>query len=192
MIKIVHRVNKIKDLKKIPKSLGVEIDIKAYGKKLVLTHEPFAGGDDLETYLKNFHHKFIILNIKETGIEKKVLELCKKYKITNYFLLDVEAPYIYRASKRGESKIAIRYSEKEPIEGVLVYKKSFDWVWIDVCTKLPLNASIIKKLKPYKTCLVSPECWRRPQDIKKYQQQMKKLNFWPDAVMADPEYLKFW
>jgi hypothetical protein len=192
MIKIVHRVNTIRQLKKIPPRFGVEVDIRGFGKKLVLNHEPLKTGDNLERYLKNYRHRFIILNIKETGIENRVLELCKKYKISDYFLLDVEAPYIYRAAKRGESKIAMRYSENEPLEGALVYKGKVDWLWIDVCTKLPLNKNIVKKISPFKTCLVSPECWGRPKDIKKYQRQMRKLNFHLDAVMADWEYINLW
>ena len=33
---IIHRVNKIKDLIKIPKIYGAEIDVRSYGSKLIL------------------------------------------------------------------------------------------------------------------------------------------------------------
>ena len=36
---IIHRINKIKDLKKIPTIYGTEIDIRAFGSKLILNHE---------------------------------------------------------------------------------------------------------------------------------------------------------
>ena len=36
---IIHRVNKIKDLKLLPKKFGVEIDIRTVGSKLILNHE---------------------------------------------------------------------------------------------------------------------------------------------------------
>ena len=39
---IIHRVNKIKTLNKIPKNFGTEIDIRSNGSKLILNHEPFA------------------------------------------------------------------------------------------------------------------------------------------------------
>ena len=41
MILIKHRANKIKDLKKLNKNYGVEIDIRSKGKKLYLHHDPF-------------------------------------------------------------------------------------------------------------------------------------------------------
>ena len=72
---IIHRVNKIKELKKIPAKYGVEIDIRSYGKKLVLNHEPANNGDELKNYLKNFNNSILIANIKEAGIENKVLKL---------------------------------------------------------------------------------------------------------------------
>jgi hypothetical protein len=40
MIIICHRINTIEELKKIPKEYGVEIDVRGYGDKMVLTHDP--------------------------------------------------------------------------------------------------------------------------------------------------------
>ena len=69
---IIHRVNKIKDLKKISPNFGVEIDIRTYGSNLILNHEPFANGDNLKDYLENYKHKTLVLNLKEAGIEKSI------------------------------------------------------------------------------------------------------------------------
>ena len=41
MIFIKHRVNKIRDLKKLNKEYGVEIDIRSNGKNLYLHHDPY-------------------------------------------------------------------------------------------------------------------------------------------------------
>ncbi len=207
---IIHRVNTIEKLKTIPSDFGVEIDVRHDNKtgRLYLNHDPGEGAD-LEEYLKNFHHAFTIFNIKETGIEQACINLATNYQVypseaprrrgegglppTRYFFLDVEFPYLYKASrKQGIKNIAVRYSEAEPIEMTLAQKGFVDWVWIDVNTKLPLNANIVEKLKDFKTCLVSPECWGRPEDIKKYRSEMKNLNFTPDAVMCDFEYIKDW
>lgn len=193
---IVHRVNTIEKLKTIPSDFGVEIDVRHDNRtgKLYLNHDP-GEGEDLEEYLKNFHHAFIIFNIKEAGIEQTCLDLATRYHLppTSFFLLDVEFPYLYKASrKQGIKNIAVRYSEAEPIEITEAQKGFVDWVWIDVNTKLPLNANIVEKLKDFKTCLVSPECWVRPEDIEKYRSEMKNLNFTPDAVMCDFEYIKNW
>src|SRR5258706_4464368 len=97
---IIHRVNTIEKLKTIPKKYGVAIDVRESNGDLILNHEAFKKGVLLEKYLTHFHQAFVIFNIKEAGIEEKVLELAKKFNITNYFLLDVEAPYLYRASRK--------------------------------------------------------------------------------------------
>ena len=44
-----------------------------------------------------------------------------------------------------------------------------DWVWIDTNTKLPLDEKNIPILNRCKKCLVCPERWGRPLDIKMYK-----------------------
>ena len=192
MLKIIHRVNTTESLIQIPTKYGVEVDVRAYRNKLVLNHDPFKTGDSLEDYLKHFSHSCIILNIKEAGIEDAALEYMRKYKIKKYFLLDVEFPYLYKAARQGIKNIAVRFSEDEPIQQALRYKNLVDWVWIDCNTRLPLTSSSVEKLKGFKTCLVSPERWGRPNDIVKYQDKMNKLNFQPDAIMTEYAYIKLW
>ncbi|MEI8061979.1 MAG: hypothetical protein WCG97_01650 [bacterium] len=192
MLIIIHRVNKIVDLENIPKNFGVEIDVRAFGNKLVLNHEPYESGDLLDDYLKKYNHSFIIFNIKEAGIEKRVIELAKKYRVEEYFLLDVEPYWIHHATNDGFKKIAIRYSENEPIEMALKYKKKADWLWIDIPTKLPISPKTIKQMKGYKTCLVCPERWGRPSEILKYINNIKKLKFNLDAVMTSLKHSGDW
>lgn len=185
MIIVIHRVNSIRELKKIPPKYGVEVDVRGFGKKIILNHEPLKNGDELEAYLRQFHHRFIILNIKESGIEKRVIALAKKFNIKNYFLLDVEFPYLYQAARKGERHIAVRYSEDEPIATALTYKGKVDWVWIDTQTKLPLKKKIVQQLRGFKTALVSPERWGRARDVPAYLKEMEALNFKPNLVMTD-------
>ena len=197
---IIHRINTINKLIKISREYGVEIDVRGYGNRLLLDHNPIDDSknyDDLEEYLKNFHHAFIIFNLKEAGYEKKVIALAKKYNIENYFLLDVEFPYLYHATREeGFRKIAVRFSEVEPIEAVESQIQNgnplVDWVWIDTNTILPLNKDIAERLKPFKTCLVCPERWGRPNDILPYIKKMKELNFTLDAVMTAEKYSQIW
>ena len=64
---IIHRINTIKELKNIPKKYGVEVDIRGYGDKMFLSHEPIKNTEDydqLEDYLKHYNHSFIIFNTK--------------------------------------------------------------------------------------------------------------------------------
>jgi len=189
---IIHRVNSLSHLKATPLCYGVEIDVRADGNRIILNHEPFRGGENLEEYLRNYKHSFIIFNIKEAGIEDKVIELAKKYNVKDYFLLDVEFPYLYRAARDGVHSIAIRYSEEESIETVLRYKGMVEWVWIDTNTTLPLDRTITQKLSGFKTCLVCPERWGRPQDIPLYMRKIKELDFKLDAVMTNENYVEQW
>ena len=195
MIKIVHRVNKIEELKNIPKGYGVEVDVRAFGKRLILNHEPYEDGDSLEEYLKSFEHRFIIFNIKDTGIENDVIELAEKFGIENYFLLDIEYPFTYKATRnRKFGKIAVRYSEAEPIEFALAHSGLIDWVWIDTFTLMPLDKEIYNRLKQagFKICLVCPDQFGRSEDIPVYKEKIKRDGIEIDAVMAELENIDKW
>ncbi len=197
---IIHRVNTIEQLATIPAEYGVEIDIRGYGDRMLLNHDPIQdpdAHDGLEEYLKNYRHACVIFNTKEAGYEQRIIDLARKYGIENYFLLDVEFPYLYRATrKEGVRNIAVRYSEAEPIEMVEAQiangKPLLDWVWIDTNTALPLDSDIVSRLKPFKTALVCPSRWGRAKDIPQYIKRMRELNFTPDAVMTSLELVSEW
>ena len=189
---IIHRVNTIKNLKEIPSKYGIEIDIRANGSNLILNHEPFQKGQKLIDFLKYYNHGTIIANIKEAGIEYEVINLFRLLKIKSFFLLDTEMPFVFKCYKENFKKIALRYSEYEKIENIKVFKDFFDWVWIDTITKLEINKIDLKFIKNNKSCLVCPERWGRPEDIKKYKRKLKKLNFKLDAVMTSYRYAKLW
>jgi len=189
---IIHKINTIKGLNQIPKEYGCEIDIRTDGSRLILNHDPFTSGDLLTDYLDEYNNGTLVLNIKESGIEDIILEEVKKRGIKSYFLLDVEFPYLFSATKKGERNIAVRFSEKEPIENVVQFKDQLDWVWIDTITQLPINESNHNFLKNFKTCLVCPSRWGRENEIEKIKNNifLKKMKL--DNVMTDLKYLKKW
>ena len=189
---IIHRINKIKELKNIHSRYGVEIDIRSYGNKLILAHNSNTSGDELDKYLKNYNHSILVANIKEAGIEEKVIKLINKYKIKKYFLLDVEFPYLYKSSKKGQKNIAIRFAEEESIETVKRFKNKLNYVWIDTFTKFPITIKNLNILNKFHKCLVSPDRWKRPKDIKKYLQIIRKKNIKIDSVMTSKKYIKEW
>lgn len=188
----IHRINTIAALREVPHRYGCEIDIRAHGSTLILNHEPFAAGDRLIDYLDEYRHGLLILNIKEAGIEDAVLAEVRAREIPRHFLLDVEFPYVYRAARAGERAIAMRYSEDESIETVLNYQGMVDWVWIDTNTHLPVDESVVPKLAPFKTCLVCPERWGRPEDIDTYKTHLKTVGLTLDAVMTALRYAPQW
>ena len=189
---VAHRINSINELLEVPMKYGCEIDIRSQDSKLILNHEPYLSGDNLIDYLDNYKHGLLVLNIKEAGIENDVLQLVRERNIPSFFLLDVEFPYLYRASRLGERAIAVRFSEDEPIELVYNYNKLVDWVWVDTNTKLPIDSNNTLALSSMKTCLVCPERWGRPNDIIPYRKLMNLLGFSLNAVMTNLKYTNLW
>ena len=189
---IIHRINKVSELLKIPKRYGVEIDLRAKGSKIILNHEPFASGDLFENYLEFYNHGTVIVNIKEAGIEQAVIDLLNTYKIKKYFLLDVEMPFVYNSSLKNFKNIAIRFSEYENIINVKFFLGKLNWVWIDTVTSLPLNVYNKKIIEQFHSCLVCPERWGRPDDIFLYYKKLTRLSFFPSAVMTSLECSKIW
>ena len=200
MLIIIHRINTVQALSTVPSQYGVEIDVRGYGTEILLNHDPIDQPEkyeSLDNFLRNYHHKFIVFNMKEAGYEQRVIDLAASYGINDYFLLDVEFPYLYAATRKHHfRKIAVRYSEAEPIEAVLAQKENgqplVDWVWVDTNTRLPLNREVMNQLTGFKTCLVCPERWGRPQDVSNYQLKMKTDGIEIDAVMTSLKYAGDW
>ena len=192
---ICHRINTIVELRLIPSQYGVEIDIRDCGDELILQHDPYvAVGDKLEDYLKEYHHAFIILNIKSEAIEYRILDLLKKYGIQNYFFLDSSFPMIYKLTKLGIKNIALRYSEYESLESILLMKDKCQWVWIDCFTKLPLNNKIYHTLKDnnFKLCIVSPELQGHKDRISEFKQLLMSENITLDFICTKVYNIDKW
>lgn len=191
---IVHRVNQIKDLKKIPKKYGVEIDLRDFHNKIVIQHDPFKNGDIFEKYLNHYNHGTLILNIKSERIEHEVIKILKKKKIKKYFFLDSTYPMIIDMTKKKIKNIAIRISDYESFENVKKFKNKFNWVWLEIFNNLKISKKQIDYLKSnsIKICLVSPELHNAPNDIKKVKTFIKEKNIKISAVCTKPNYIKFW
>ena len=189
---IAHRINKIRELKVLPRKYGSEIDLRSFGSKIILNHDPFKTGDKLEDYLANYDHGTLILNIKESGLEYEAIKLAKKYKIKNFFLLDVEMPLICINNKKTNKHMSIRFSEYEPIETVSKFKNNVGWIWIDTFKSLPINKKNSLIIKKFNSCLVCPERWGRASDISKYFKILKNIKFLPNNVMTNLKYAKKW
>lgn len=159
---IRHRVNLLSDLNQLPEGMGAEIDLRSFGEQIILNHEPFMPGalfgDFLDGWVKK-ERGVLILNPKEDGLESQILSLLQQFDVSNFFFLDLTLPTIVRlAVKQGISKIAVRVSEYEPIEGVLKLEGKVEWVWVDSFSGEPTDPILLETLKgKFKTCLVSPE-----------------------------------
>lgn len=163
MLYVAHRVNTVAQLKETPRDHGVELDLRDQRGRLVLQHDPFKDGEDFEDYLRHFQHRLMILNIKSERIEWRVLELVQRFGIRDYFFLDCSFPMIRQLVEVGERRIAVRFSEAEPVESALALAGLIDWVWVDCFTKMPLDPDAYIRLKEhFQLCAVSPELQGRP------------------------------
>ena len=156
---ICHRKNTVKELIKTPNKYGVEIDVRSYKNKIILNHEPLRNGEIFENWLKNFNHQFLIVNVKEEGLEKYLKIILKRKKINNFFFLDQSFPFLIKTLNSNEKRCAVRFSEYEDIKTIKNLKQKPKWVWVDHFTKFPLKKSTFNFLKKnkIKICIVSPE-----------------------------------
>ena len=184
MIIIKHRVNNLETLKKTPRKYGVEIDLRSENKKIFLSHDAFTKGTLLEDWIKNFNHKIIVLNVKEEGLEEKVLDLLKKKKINNFFFHDQSFSSLLKQMKK--TKVSIRFSEYEDLKKKNYLFKRIKWLWLDNFSKIDMNKKFYNFLKKKKVniCLVSPELVNI-KNKKKINLIFKKLlrkKILPDAI----------
>ncbi len=165
MIYIQHRVNAREQLARVPREHGVELDLRDHGARLVLAHDPFTDGEDFAEYLQDYRHGLMILNIKSERIEHRVLELVRSAGISDYFFLDSSFPMIRLLAGQGEDRIAVRFSEFEPVESALAMAGRVRWVWVDCFTRMPFDERSYSLLRPhFKFCAVSPELQGRPPE----------------------------
>ena len=159
MIIIKHRVNTIEELRKTPNNLGVEIDLRSFKDKIIIHHEPCIDGVSFDEWIKHYKHNFLILNVKEEGLENSIMKIINSYEVKNFFFLDQSFPLLIKTVLSGEPRTAIRISKYESLETAINFKNLAKWVWIDYFENFPLNDVGLKKLKEanFNLCLVSPE-----------------------------------
>lgn len=192
---IAHRINKVEELKELPREYGVELDLRDdLDGRIYIQHNPFERGEDFEEYLKEYHHGTMILNVKSERIEHKILEMIAQADVKSYFFLDSSFPMIYLLSNMGEENVALRLSEYEGMDTIRNMAGKVKWVWVDTFTKIPVTQEDLTELKElgYKTCLVSPELQGRPEDVEKYREQVEKEGLVFDAICTKSYNIDKW
>lgn len=183
---IRHRRNTIEELKQTPEKYGVELDLRSFGNKIIIHHDAFVDAENFEDWIKFYKHKTLILNVKEEGLEAKLLEIMQQHKIEDFFFLDQSFPFLIKTAKSGEKRCAVRVSEFESVETALELAGKINWVWVDCFTKFSLDNADYKKLKAagFKLCLVSPELQGRvdKKEIADMQKIMQQEDIMIDAV----------
>jgi len=156
---IAHRRNKVEELVTTPARYGVEVDVRSRGERLITHHDPFVAGENFDEWISAYRHGGLILNVKEEGLETRLIALMKSKAIEDYFFLDQSFPFLVKWARAGEHRCAVRVSEFESIETALALAGRVDWVWVDCFTRFPLKHDDARRLKNagFRLCLVSPE-----------------------------------
>lgn len=156
---IVHRKNTIKELQESSANYGVEVDIRSNNGELIINHDPLAYGVHFEDWVTHYRHKTLILNVKEEGLEPKLIELMQKVGVEDYFFLDQSFPFLIKYASACMGRAAVRVSEYESVLTALHLVGKVKWVWIDCFEEVGIKQiEMIQQLhQHFKICLVSPE-----------------------------------
>lgn len=183
---ISHRRNTIRDLIATPRKYGVEVDIRSRGEQLIIHHDPFVAGDSFDDWIATYKHGTLILNVKEEGLEARLIAMMASKGIEDYFFLDQSFPFMVKWAKAGEHRCAVRVSEFESTQTALTLAGKVDWVWVDCFTHFPLSHEDGRQLKQagFKICLVSPELQGREAEteIPLLVKILKERHILADAV----------
>ncbi|MCY0387558.1 phosphatidylinositol-specific phospholipase C/glycerophosphodiester phosphodiesterase family protein [Robbsia sp. Bb-Pol-6] len=183
---IRHRRNTLAELAETDTRYGVEVDIRSQGDRLVMHHDPFAAGEGFDEWIAQYRHGTLILNVKEEGLEARLIALMAAHGIEDYFFLDQSFPFMMRWAEAAKGRCAVRVSEYESIQTALTLAGKVDWVWVDCFTKFPLDEHDAQRLTQagFRLCLVSPELqgWDADADIPLLRQILQARGIRADAV----------
>ncbi len=192
MVKIiVHRINKLKNYKKLKNIYGIETDVRDFGNKIVLSHNPHTNGEDFFKFIKNID-KTIFLNLKSSGIIKKIIHFVKNKDI--YFLDISFSEFDFLFKKNLSHRFILRFSSYENFDLKNKYFKKIKWVWFDYFNNSKLTLKNYKYLKKNKKkiCIVSPDLLGEKKDILKYIKYLNKNKIAVDAVCTKRQNIKLW
>jgi hypothetical protein len=193
---IAHRRNTLAELRATPVEFGVEVDIRSRGDTLIMQHEPFKDGELFEPWIAEYAHGTLILNVKEEGLEQRLLELMKRHAISDFFFLDQSFPFLVKTAAAGERRTAVRVSEFETVDTALALAGRVDWVWVDCFSRFPLDSSAWHELQRagFRLCLVSPELVGRADEaeIRAWRVQFAEWGVTPDAVCSKLPMIRCW
>jgi hypothetical protein len=192
MIIVKHRVNLTTELQTVPNNFGVEVDVRSFNGEIILQHNPLEEGEKFVDWITHFNHELLILNVKEEGLEVKLISILRDYNINSFFFLDQSFPSLYRMSQQSPQIVSIRVSDFEPISTSILLSPG--WIWLDSHSgNWEYLIECMHRLKEtkIKTCLVSPELQRQDSSgermMLKSMIREKSLEF--DAVCTKfPDY----
>jgi hypothetical protein len=183
---IVHRRNSLSELNATPQRFGVEVDVRSHGDTLIIHHDPFVPGESFEAWLSTYRHGTLILNVKEEGLEPRLIDLMRRAGFENYFFLDQSFPFLLKYAALASGRSAVRVSEYESVQTALSVAGKVQWAWVDCFARFPLSANQAAELQEagLKLCIVSPELQGRSAEVEipRLASMLEEMNICPDAV----------
>jgi len=180
-----HRVNTLSQLVDTPKSFGAEIDLRSRNDELILEHDPYKQGELFDEWLSAWNGQFLVLNIKEEGLEDRIIQTLNARGVEEYFFLDQSFPFMQKLIRSGNRRVASRASDIESIQTPL--NSGAEWCWLDSFSgnwNYLIEAVPELEKKGIRTCLVSPELQRIDYEVElaNLRDILKKENLNLDAV----------
>lgn len=183
---IAHRRNTVAELRATPTDYGVEVDLRSCGDTLIIHHDPMAAGEPFDEWIAEYRHGTLILNVKEEGLERALIDRMECHGIEDYFFLDQSFPFLIKWARAGVHRSAVRVSEYESIETALTLAGKVNWVWVDCFTRFPLDGASARRLQQagFKLCLVSPELQGRDAEaeIPEMIEQLRRKGIFAEAA----------
>lgn len=193
---IAHRRNTLTELNATPPGCGVEVDVRSSGDRLTIHHDPFQTGESFDAWVEAYRHGTLILNVKEEGLEDRLIACMRDRGIDDYFFLDQSFPFLVKTASKGEHRCAVRVSEFEALDTALALAGKIDWVWVDCFSRFPLDRVEWLRLKDagFRLCVVSPELQGRVSEAEILAQRSLFAGWGlePDAVCCKLAMIPVW
>lgn len=155
-----HRVNSLSGLEQVPTGQGIEFDLRSDGDRVIVTHDPFTDGPTIDEFFPRIGARPCIFNVKCEGIESRVLAIAAECGIEDFFFLDLSVTAAVNLDRAGETRIAVRYYEHQPLEGIMAWAGRARWVWVDCFTRYPGEATHWRRIADaFRVCVASPELY---------------------------------
>ena len=196
-IYIYHRQNSLKNILKLKKKNvdGVEIDLRSSSKKIIISHDPFKKELDFLKNINIFKKYFLVIDVKSTGIAKKVGLALKRKKIKFLFLNLISSEFFELFHSNLAKNVFLRFSSFERSDLKNKYFRKMKWVWFDLFDDKFLPLADYKYLKKHnkKVCLTSPELLGKSRKVSlRLIKHLNKNKIKIDMVCVKPKALKIW
>ena len=172
---------------------GIETDVRDYGSKLVISHDPPYQSDLmelsqlLELYKRLCSQEIVLgINIKADGLVDPIAAEIAHHGIENYFVFDMSIPELLRYRDKGLNYFT-RLSDYEimPIE-----VENADGIWLDAFESDWFSPEELTDLgRPSRICIVSSELHGRDH-AEQWLKVKDYLLTYPQGMICTDEPLK--